>query len=143
MTAKMTLGSGTSSGTHLGRAIIPAIVGSAAAGIAWWALADLPEGSRSGFRGFGWFIQSLDLLVITTSIPNVVGVSLLSRRLSPYHGASVVATTAFVLLVGLAYGVVILVAGIIVGLALFLMPMLLTVPKQALPRNSRFESGPP
>jgi len=123
----------TSVWTNLPRAILPALLGSAAAGVAWWVMADLPPGARWGLRGAGWLIQSLYLFLITTAVPNVVGLTLLSRWLSRHRPANVFAKAILALLIGAVYGGAILVTGIIVGFAVFLTPMVLLTPKQAIP----------
>lgn len=120
-----------SSWPYLGRAFTPAIAGSLAAGVGWWIMADLPDGSRWSVRGLGWFVQSLYLLLITTAIPNLLGLAVLSRWLSRRHQPRLLAQTVLALLGGAIYGGAMLVAGVIVGVAVFLMPMIFLMPPPA------------
>src|SRR5215472_7824712 len=120
-----------SSWPNLGRAVMPALAGSLVAGFGWWIMADLPDGSRWSLRGLGWFVQSLYLFLIATAIPNLLGLALLSRWLSRRQQPSALAKTMLALIVGVLYGGVMLVAGVIVGVVIFLMPMILLTPKPA------------
>jgi hypothetical protein len=116
---------------HFRRAIVPAIAGSLAAGLSWWTIAELPEGSRWTFRGLGWFVQSLYLLLMTTSLPNIVGLTLLSRWLMRDPRTTVSAALIRAVVIGIAYGGAILVVGVIVGLAIVLLPTMVLMPRTA------------
>jgi hypothetical protein len=120
-------------GDQLGRAIIPALLGTVMAGVVWWALAPLPSASRWSVRGLWWLIQSIYLFVITAGVPNAAGLTVVGRWLPRRDGERTVRAGGHWLLIGAVYGVSILVVGLVVGFLIFLLPALMVTSKGSAP----------
>jgi hypothetical protein len=120
-------------GDHLGRAIIPALLGTVMAGVAWWALAPLPFASRWSVRGLWWLIQSIYLFVIAAGLPNVAGLTVVGRWLPRRDGERTLSVGGRWLLIGGVYGVSILVVGLVVGFLIFLLPAFMLTRRGSVP----------
>jgi hypothetical protein len=118
---------------HLRRVLVPVAGSGAAAGLAWW-LAVVVDAVRTGaptIPGALDAIRSVYLVALVTSGPNLLGLAWLDRSLSRHPAAQPWLRRGLWVPIGAIYGLVVLVAGVCLGVLLFILPALVLVPGPA------------
>jgi hypothetical protein len=117
------------------RAAIAAAVGTIVAGAVWWTMIAItnPALRWHSARGILQLFQSVCLFAVTTYAPNLIGLGMLDRWIAAQASRARAVRRGAWLVLGVGYGLALLVAGIGVGLVVIGGPMLAFTPKALWP----------
>jgi hypothetical protein len=107
------------------------VLSACAAAATWWLIAVAQTTMARGPKipGLLDLTRTVYLALLVTGLPNLIGLALLHRYLQSHPNHAARLRPGWWVLAGIGYGVVILIGGVITGLALLVAPALALVPQ--------------